>query len=654
MKALLTILLVLALFAGEIVAADLRVPEEFAKIQAAIEAAQNGDRVLIADGLYRDRLNFLGKAITVCGNLEAPERVVIKPDSAGSLVEFNNGEGAEAVLCGVTLRGATTDYGGGIYVKDASPTLHHLVVDSNKASQKGGGIFFDGECRAVITDIALSLDSAKYGGGISCDSGATITVDQLTIFRCYASTGGGGISLNINSSLTAANVDIKRAHAKNYGGGIHLNNSSFLDLKFFSLEGCSTQAHGGGIYANTLSSLIVQKGEIVNCYGRWEGGGIWMSSKPSVVERVLLLGNYAYDYGSAIHSFAEAGEEGGNLLNHLTITKHKPVHKVGEESVTGFVLYLGRKTHLKNSIVHGNQSDMIRSWNDALITHTLLSDPANAWKNENLIGEGVIFGDPLFNNAEQNNFTLQKESPAIDAASLDSPKDPDGSYADMGVFPHTNLGVVYGQVHTMDWVPQPIVGATMKTSLGQEAVTDEWGNYRITGVSLKPFSATASMPGFHDSTRTGLQLEGDSIRVNFQLPAPALTANVDRLSGELPQGEGTNWFIELANQGTGPLQWQVTPYLNGGWSLEPWAYHYSIPILDNNLTAIDGITLCRDQFVLSARAPGQKIVIVTDRELREIKRFPQPNLQGSYLGDLDTDGELVYGFSGGGNAQFHP
>ena len=66
MRRLLSSILFTALIATAVEAQTIRkVPQDFSTIQGAIVAAQNGDTVRVAPGVYVENINFLGKAITV-------------------------------------------------------------------------------------------------------------------------------------------------------------------------------------------------------------------------------------------------------------------------------------------------------------------------------------------------------------------------------------------------------------------------------------------------------------------------------------------------------------------------------------------------------------------------------------------------------------
>src|SRR5262245_3547946 len=86
-------------------ATTLLVPREFPTIQAAINAARNGDVVEIADGVYggagNTDLNTLGKAITVRSALGA-EHCIIDAAFEARVLTMNSGEGASTVIEGLT------------------------------------------------------------------------------------------------------------------------------------------------------------------------------------------------------------------------------------------------------------------------------------------------------------------------------------------------------------------------------------------------------------------------------------------------------------------------------------------------------------------------------------------------------------------------
>ena len=91
-------------------AANYDVPGDFPTIQAAINAASNGDVINVQPGTYNEQINFLGKAISVLASGGVGD--VILGDSSppytasGPLVTFKNGENYLSLLKGFDIVGA--------------------------------------------------------------------------------------------------------------------------------------------------------------------------------------------------------------------------------------------------------------------------------------------------------------------------------------------------------------------------------------------------------------------------------------------------------------------------------------------------------------------------------------------------------------------
>jgi len=59
------VLVLIFLSSAPMEAATIHVPDDFPTIQAAIDAAAEGDTVLVAPGTYEENIDFIGKNITV-------------------------------------------------------------------------------------------------------------------------------------------------------------------------------------------------------------------------------------------------------------------------------------------------------------------------------------------------------------------------------------------------------------------------------------------------------------------------------------------------------------------------------------------------------------------------------------------------------------
>src|SRR5438067_3929829 len=124
----LTLLIILSLTPHTARAATINVPANQPTIQAAINAATNGDTVLVAPGTYTENINFNGKAITVTSS-GGPSVTIIDGNANGTVVIFANSETPNSVLNGFTIRNGLSQFsaptqgsGGGIYITNASPT----------------------------------------------------------------------------------------------------------------------------------------------------------------------------------------------------------------------------------------------------------------------------------------------------------------------------------------------------------------------------------------------------------------------------------------------------------------------------------------------------------------------------------------------------
>ncbi len=293
----LVIFVVAAMFldGGAALADTLRVPGEYATIQAAIDAAVDGDVVEIADGTYTEagnrNLDFDGKAITVCSASGDPARCIIDCERRGRGFIFNSGEGPDSVVRGLTITNGSKPGGGALRCDfNSSPTIIRCRIIRNSASNGGGGVFCSASSPTFV-DCAIdgNLTRERDGGGVCCLLESQPTFTRCTITGNTSADTGGGISCDDRSSPTLTNCIIS-GNSSEFGGGVGCQASDPL-LVNCEITGNTARNAGGGLLC------VLSDPRLINCTisgnsAGVEGGGVFVTflGRP-VFDNCILWGD---------------------------------------------------------------------------------------------------------------------------------------------------------------------------------------------------------------------------------------------------------------------------------------------------------------------------------------------------------------------------
>ncbi len=203
------------------------VPGDYSSIQQALDAAEDGDMVLIAPGTYTTSSGYYihDANITISGI--APEDPCVV---AATAIEMAIGEegyintsafiiynvGPETVLNGITIRGFVHQayngldadelgedgyngehaFGGGIVCYMASPTIKNCIIADCSVIGGSGGNGFDGSGSDPEDPNIRGTDGGwpgrAYGGGLACLINSNPAVINCTFENCSAIGGNGG------------------------------------------------------------------------------------------------------------------------------------------------------------------------------------------------------------------------------------------------------------------------------------------------------------------------------------------------------------------------------------------------------------------------------------------------------------------------------
>lgn len=236
------------------------VPDRHATIQEAIDAAEDGDIVVVAPGTYREwGINFRGKEIALTSTNPGDQSVVknTEVDAAGkgSVLVFESGEGRDAVLCGLTISNGRSREGGGIRCTNgSSPTIVRNLIIRNIATHYdtgGGGILVRGGAPAIISNMLLrNRTEGQYCDGAAILLGrshATVSGNIIQNNWTEGRYSQGSVAISGGDILMSNNVIAQNRSESSGTGGIHCGGAT-LKLFHNTITGNSGVGGGGAIF----------------------------------------------------------------------------------------------------------------------------------------------------------------------------------------------------------------------------------------------------------------------------------------------------------------------------------------------------------------------------------------------------------------------
>jgi hypothetical protein len=275
------------------------VPQQYASIQDAIDAAVTGDTVLVDTGIYFENVRFKGKSILLSskymfeGDTSFISRTVINgsqpvyPDSA-SCVYFEGGENQNAIIQGFTLTGGegtiitsvgenpfTFREGGAISIESSSPTIQFNLIRGNYVRNTanldrvaGGGAIRCRYCDALIQNNVIMDNEGFHNGGIAI-YWSSATVRNNIIYQNTLSKEFGGAALlvenNLGTTLIENNTIVgNKSLQSGVSGGIYLKNGDIEALNniiWGNTQNNTMETGGSGDFGMSYNSSDKPRGD---------------------------------------------------------------------------------------------------------------------------------------------------------------------------------------------------------------------------------------------------------------------------------------------------------------------------------------------------------------------------------------------------------
>lgn len=405
-------------------------------IQHAVDSVRAGDKVYIKEGIYSERVSLTGSSgkegksgnaidgyITYAGY--PGETVIMDGNSFSWGGAFNSGRytGTETLrsvnyirIKDLVIRNYPAN--GIAFINDKDQTgqgSHHILVENLTIHNNGGaGIWIEGGVGSATThDIILRNNTVYNNGnhGIKFDGDVAGFIDREHIHDSIIENnivyGSGQVNegIGIHVSTGHYNITVRNNtvyNNKHQGLVAHEVWDSIYEKNDVYSNGIGLDSEGGGIAIWRSKNITISGNKVHdNVAGTGRGIELWnnLDGSPTAhtVVNNIIFNNSSYGIDVA------AGSISGVKVYHNTIVSNQTGIRLSATNSSGHTV--------RNNIIYQNTTQISQGNGNTFDYNLYYPD---VFFNEK--GANSIYEDPMFVDAEGNDFHLDLDSPAVDSS----------------------------------------------------------------------------------------------------------------------------------------------------------------------------------------------------------------------------------------------
>jgi parallel beta-helix repeat protein len=339
--------------------------------------------------------------------------------------------------------------GGGVFIRYSDDPrllendIHHNTCPTTPGAD-GGGVYFDGNPNAEISDNRIYDNTASDGGGVAIDECHNTRLARNWIYGNTGSPFGGGVFIATSDNLGVVDNEIYSNSVTGYGGGLYIHDGTDASLEGNRIHLNSASSQGGGIWIYGSDNASLTRNHLFDNTSGSRGGGLnLIGSDGAALTGNQLYGNEADETGGAIDV---------RVCNNLTLLNNMVVDNeltgltddgagVFFDRTTAWLLHntLARNTGGEGQAIYLALTSTVQLDNSIIVSHQVgieVADPSSSaylnrtlwgsgsWANiSDTVGSGItsiadLENPPGFHDPDRGDYHITYDSAAKDAAAF--------------------------------------------------------------------------------------------------------------------------------------------------------------------------------------------------------------------------------------------